>query len=165
MGARSPSSSGTMGVHPWRGTLHKTNVEPIELTVLDSAAATAAAQPGASPRTWPLTLHLRERVAVGSVLRGYDAAPRGAAGVWRLAPAGPPDRSGFAALLAYLQAKQRAGVVQLPPLPGRAMLPRVLYLLTPSREVCTHLRVSVPAAGSGGEEPLLLVAIVMPSTE
>eukprot|EP00899_Mesostigma_viride_P026941 jgi/Mesvir1/7431/Mv19212-RA.1 len=134
----------------WSGRLCKSGVPLCMINgQLDGACTVngqlVATRPPLEPVGWPSVLDVIMRADLTHVLTNvFKGTPAQQRSLLRLtAEEGESNHTQFIKFIEYLVQRQRAGVVKLPPVPG-ALAPaapsksgRMLYLLPPSRSVCS----------------------------
>lgn len=115
------------------------------------------------PKKWPETLEVTNRVPIKGVCQDlFGSLLPNERALLRLLPREVDrDGPGLVSFCAYLQSKDRAGVVELPP-----VVPvgdRTLLLIPPSEEVCRRLGVNWPPVSSGMSRGCML-GLIVPSS-
>lgn len=111
----------------------------------------------AEPQHWPEQLHVNYRICIPDAVEQYmQAAPEQRA-VRLLLPQIPDaDTQQLQQFINYLNGKDRAGMVKLPPIREQGLGPRSVYLIVPKPQVCQQLQVL------WNERDVMLLAVVVP---
>lgn len=111
----------------------------------------------AEPQHWPEQLHVNYRICVPDVIEQYMQAPPEQRAVRLLLPQSPDaDTQQLQQFINYLNGKDRAGMVKLPPVREQGLGPRSVYLIVPTPQLCQQLQVMC------SERDVLLIAVVVP---
>jgi hypothetical protein len=115
------------------------------------------------PKKWPETLEVTNRVPIKGVCQDlFGSLLPNERALLRLLPRDVErDGPGLVSFCAYLESKDRAGVVELPPVVPVGE--RTLLLIPPSEEVCRRLGVSWPPVSSGMSRGCML-GLIVPSS-
>jgi hypothetical protein len=115
------------------------------------------------PKKWPETLEVTNRLPIKGVCQDlFGSLLPNERALLRLLPRNVDrDGPGLVSFCAYLENKDRAGVVELPPVVPVGE--RTLLLIPPSEEVCRRLGVSWPPVSSGMSRGCML-GLIVPSS-
>ncbi|WIA21210.1 hypothetical protein OEZ85_000455 [Tetradesmus obliquus] len=139
----------------WRDSPSEWSTTPSHPTSSSSSSMLTSAP---EPRGWPDALHVNFRICVGDALEQYAASAPDARAVRLLLPLSPDggDATALQSFINYLNGKDRAGMVKLPPLREHGLGPRAVYLIPPKPGVCQQLQVGWDGRAA------MLIAVVVP---
>lgn len=115
-----PDGAGASAAKFWAGELLKSGVRQTSVRICSANAACRE-----QSKVWPAALDMRHRTTLDCVAAMWKGQPGAAQGWCWLAPDRPGDE-GFATFVAYLEQRQRAGIVRADGLDGGQ---KTLYLV------------------------------------
>ena len=118
----------------WRGELAKSAQVQSAVRVISANAWCRA-----KSRAWPQVLDMQHRIAVDQMIALWHGQGDETRGWCWIAPEAP-GHAGFAAFVAYLTQRQRAGIVKLPA-PAGAATAQSLYLVPATEALCASLAI------------------------
>ncbi|WIA41509.1 hypothetical protein OEZ86_008880 [Tetradesmus obliquus] len=142
----------------WQGSIVKQSVHMCGVACLHPGSSSSMLTSAPEPRGWPDALHVNFRICVGDALEQYAASAPDTRAVRLLLPLHPDggDATALQSFINYLNGKDRAGMVKLPPLREHGLGPRAVYLIPPKPGVCQQLQVGWDGRAA------MLIAVVVP---